>query len=156
MTAQFPIATGPSLERQTARPFPGNDAGRVFAFFSWAVLLTGCGGMLFADLLWRVGWSPARVVLLLLYCVLFFLASVGCMHGVYGFFLRRRGDARRITAIPGWRERSLDGANTALVFGICNEDARQVCENLRSIYESLAATGQGMHFDFFILSDSTQ
>ncbi|MEI9892384.1 MAG: glycosyltransferase [Chthoniobacter sp.] len=31
-----------------------------------------------------------------------------------------------------------------------------MCENLRSIYESVSATGQGRHFDFFILSDSTR
>ncbi len=112
--------------------------------------------MLFADLLWRTGWSPARVVLLILFCILFFLASVGCVHGVCGFFVRRCGERRKITATPGWRERNLDGASTALIFGICNEEARQVCENLRSIYESLAATGESAHFDFFILSDSTR
>ncbi|MEI9892383.1 MAG: glucan biosynthesis protein, partial [Chthoniobacter sp.] len=61
---------------------PRGDVWRVFTFFSVAVLLTGVGGMLFADLLWRTGWSPARSVLLLLFSVLFFLSSVGCVHGV--------------------------------------------------------------------------
>ena len=135
---------------------PRRDTARTFAFFSCAVLLAGVGGMLFADLLWRTGWSLGRTVLLVLYCILFFLASIGCMHGVYGFFLRRRGDRRRITAMAPYRERSLEGTSTALIFGICNEDAHQVCENLRSIYESILALGQGKHFDFFILSDSTR
>src|SRR5277367_425858 len=44
--------------------------------------------LLFADLLWRTGWSASRTVLLVLFVVLFLFAAIGCMHGVYGFFLR--------------------------------------------------------------------
>jgi membrane glycosyltransferase len=155
-TMQTSIDPEPRLEPMRSRQSPREETWRVFVFFSGAVLLTGVGGMLFADLLWRTGWSPARLVLLLLFCILFFLTSVGCMHGVYGFFLRRTGDARRITAAHGWHVQNLNAARVALVFGICNEDAQHVCENLRSIYESLAATGRDAHFDFFLLSDSTR
>ena len=49
--------------------------------------------MLFADLLWRTGWSTSRTVLLVLFVILFLLIAIGCMHGVYGFFLRTFGDA---------------------------------------------------------------
>ena len=38
---------------------------------------------------------------------------------------------------------------------ICNEDVARVFAGLRATYESLAATGAGDRFDFFILSDST-
>lgn len=153
--SEVPGATAEPFAAAPATPGRRNTV-RTFAFFSCAVLLTGVGGMLFADLLWRTGWSAGRTVLLILYSILFFLASIGCMHGVYGFFLRRLGDRHRITAIAPYRERSLAGTNTALIFGICNEDAHQVCENLRSIFESVRDTGQGEHFDFFILSDSTR
>ncbi len=53
--------------------------------------------MLFADLLWRTGWSASRTVLLVLFVILFLFAAIGCMHGVFGFFLRTFGDDRRIT-----------------------------------------------------------
>jgi membrane glycosyltransferase len=98
MTTAPPIS--PTMERvapfHLPNPILRRNTWRVFLFFSLAVLLTGVGGMLFADLLWRTGWSPARILLLFLFCILFFLSSVGCMHGVYGFFLRRRGDRRRL------------------------------------------------------------
>ena len=58
---------------------------RLFIFFSSAGLLTGLVSMLFADLLWRTGWSASRYVLLSLFVILFLLSAVGCMHGVYGF-----------------------------------------------------------------------
>ncbi len=64
---------------------------RLFIFFSSAVLLCGAVSMLFSDLLWRTGWSAARTVLLVLFIILFFFAAVGCMHGLYGFFLRLLG-----------------------------------------------------------------
>ena len=46
-----------------------NRAWRVFAFFSVAVLLTGVVSVIFADLLWRTGWSPSRTVLLVLFII---------------------------------------------------------------------------------------
>jgi membrane glycosyltransferase len=158
----MPSATSPAPLEQTARPplqtRPVTHVrrnARVFIFYSLAILLTGCGSLLFADLLWRVGWSDSRTVMLVLFTILFFLASVGCVHGVYGFILRRIGDRRRITQLADYRSRSIDGTSTALVFPIYNEEARRVCEGLRTIYESLAETGQLDRFDFFILSDST-
>ena len=128
---------------------------RVFLFYSSAVLLTGLVSMLFADLLWRTGWSPSRTLLLVLFIILFFLAAVGCMHGIYGFVLRALGDQRRITRLADFRSQSIAGTSTALVFPIHNENVARVYEGLRAIHESLATTGQLERFDFFILSDST-
>src|SRR5271155_2484406 len=71
---------------------------RVFTFFSSAVLLTGLITWLFADLLWRTGWSFSGFVLLGLFAVLVLLISVGCMQGVFGFVLRLTGD-RRMTRL---------------------------------------------------------
>jgi membrane glycosyltransferase len=72
---------------------------RLFLFFSSAVLLTGMVSMLFADLLWRTGWSASRTVLLSLFVILFLLSAVGCMHGLYGFWIRVFGTRCRITAL---------------------------------------------------------
>ena len=128
---------------------------RLFIFFSSALLLTGSVAILFADLLWRTGWSPSRTVLLTLFVVLFFLTSVGCVHGVFGFFLRILGTRRRITGLKPWRDTPVDGVSTAIIFPVYNEDSTRVCEGLRATFESLQATGRLAHFDFFILSDST-
>ena len=128
---------------------------RLFLFFSSAVLLTGLVSMLFADLLWRTGWSASRTVLLVLFIILFLLTAIGCMHGVYGFFIRIFGTQRRIAALKPFKGQSIDGTSTAIIFPIYNEDSVRVLEGLRATYESLERTGQLDKFDFFILSDST-
>ena len=139
------VTTAPRLRR----------GWRLFLFYSSAVLLTGLVAMLFADLLWRTGWSASRTVLLVLFIVLFLLTAIGCMHGVYGFFIRIFGTSRRITALKNFKEQKIDGTSTAIIFPIYNEDSVRVLEGLRATYESLARTGQLERFDFFILSDST-
>ncbi|HUA37891.1 MAG TPA: glucans biosynthesis glucosyltransferase MdoH [Candidatus Sulfopaludibacter sp.] len=127
---------------------------RVFIFFSSAFLLTGLVSMLFADLLWRTGWSASRTILLVLFVILFLLIAIGGVHGVFGFILRIFGDRRRITRTD-YRAQSIAGTSTAIVFPIYNENIVRVYEGLRATYESLEKTGQLEHFDFFILSDST-
>src|ERR1035437_8868297 len=89
---------------------------RLFLFYSSAVLLTGFVAMLFADLLWCTGWSASRTVLLGLFIILFLLTAIGCMHGVYGFFIRIFGTQRRLTALKPFKEQNIDGVSTAIIF----------------------------------------
>jgi membrane glycosyltransferase len=147
------MADAPNITAVSAPPL--RRGWRLFLFFSSAVLLTGFVSMLFADLLWRTGWSASRTVLLVLFIILFLLTAIGCMHGVYGFFIRIFGTNRRITGLKPFKEQSLDGTSTAIIFPIYNEDSVRVLEGLRATYESLERTGQLDRFDFFILSDST-
>ena len=128
---------------------------RIFIFYSCSFLLTGLVSLIFADLLWRTGWSTSRTVLLVLFVILFLFTAIGCMHGVFGFFLRTFGTHRRITQLKDYGDRKIDGISTAIVFPIYNEDIVRVYEGLRATYGSLEKTGQLEHFDFFILSDST-
>src|ERR1700733_2225028 len=94
---------------------------RLFLFFSLALLLTGIVSMLFADLLWRTGWSFSRTLLLIWFIVLFLFAAIGCIHGIYGFALRIFGARRRITLLKNYRGLNIDGTSTAIVFPIYNE-----------------------------------
>lgn len=128
---------------------------RVFGFLTAAVILTGLVSLLFADLLWRSGWSPSRTVLLCLFIVLFFLVAVGCMSAVAGFLTLKLGDPGSITAMREYRDRDISNTTTALLFPVYNEDANAVCNRIRIMYRSLAQTGYLDRFDFFILSDST-
>src|SRR5450756_1880743 len=147
------MADGPTI---VAAPPPRLRRGwRLFLFFTSALVLTGFVSLLFADLLWRSGWSASRTVLLVLFILLFLLTAVGCMHGVYGFFIRRFGTRRRITGLKPYKEQSIEGISTAIIFPIYNEDSVRVLEGLRATYESIERTGQIGKFDFFILSDST-
>ena len=128
---------------------------RLFVFYSSAFVLTGFVSMLFADLLWRTGWSTSRTVLLIWFVILFLFAAIGCMHGIYGFVLRTFGTRWRITRLTDYRAQNIAGISTAIVFPICNENTVRVYEGLRATYESLERTGELERFDFFILSDST-
>jgi membrane glycosyltransferase len=128
---------------------------RHFLFFTPAVLLTGLVSLIFADLLWRTGWSTSRTVLMALFVILFLLTAIGCMHGVFGFFIRIFGTRRCITSLKPYKDQSIEYTSTAIIFPIYNEDSIRVLEGLRATYESLQSTGQIDKFDFFILSDST-
>jgi membrane glycosyltransferase len=128
---------------------------RLFLFYSSAMLLTGIVSLLFADLLWRTGWSVSRSVLLGLFIILFLLTAIGCMHGVYGLFIRLLGTRRCITGLKPFKEQNIEGVSTAVIFPVFNEDSVRVLEGLRATYESLQRAGQLDRFDFFILSDST-
>ena len=136
-------------------PTHSHRAFRVFVFYSVALVLTGVVSLMFADLLWRTGWSTSRTVLLSLFIILFFLAAIGCTHGLFGFFLRRFGDRRSITQLAEHQNQSIAGTSTALIFPIYNEDVVRVIEGVRTTYESLEKTGHLERFDLFILSDST-
>ncbi|MDR3456746.1 MAG: glucans biosynthesis glucosyltransferase MdoH [Verrucomicrobiae bacterium] len=147
------MADAPTIE---SVPLPRLRRGwRLFLFFTSALVLTGFVSLLFADLLWRSGWSASRTVLLGLFIILFLLTAVGCMHGVYGFFIRIFGTRRRITGLKPYQDQSIEGISTAIIFPIYNEDSVRVLEGLRATYESIERTGQIGKFDFFILSDST-
>lgn len=128
---------------------------RLFFFYSAGVLVTGLVSLLFADLLWRTGWSSSRTVLLVLFVLLMLFATIGGMHGVFGFVIRLFGTRQRITARADFRNQKIDGISTAIILPIYNENPVRVYEGLRATYESLQRTGQLEHFDFFILSDST-
>jgi membrane glycosyltransferase len=157
MTAISPIAdcvAGPDLLLGVTRMPRVPQGWRVFIFYSCAMFLAGSTSWLFADLLGRTGWSLSALVLLCLFTALCLLIAVGCMHGVFGFALRLTGD-RRITRLKDYRDTSIESASTALVFPVCNEEVRRVCEGLRATYKSLQKTGQLDQFDFYILSDSS-
>ncbi|MFO1477299.1 MAG: glucans biosynthesis glucosyltransferase MdoH [Verrucomicrobiota bacterium] len=156
--APAPSPTGaPPAPAPAVAVYPAPPARRgvvLFVFFTTAVLFTGLVSLLFADLLWRSGWTNHSTVLLVLFITLFLLIAIGCMHGVCGFVVRAFGDPGQITRLGDYRTRSIDGVSTAIVFPIYNEDVARVFEGLRATYLSLERTGQLERFDLFILSDS--
>jgi membrane glycosyltransferase len=128
---------------------------RVFIFFGLALLLTGAISLLFADLLWRRGWTHGSTILFGLFVVLLLLNAIGAMHGIYGFFLQRHADPRRITTLGDFSKQEISGTSVAVLFPIYNEEASEVYARLRATFESLKKIGHLDPFDFHILSDST-
>ena len=103
------------------------------------------------------GQQALELAILALSTILFGWVSLGFWTAVTGFLVLILGrDAHAITrsvapgiALPG-------DARTAVVMPICNEAVARVFAGLRATYESGAGVGALEHFDFFVLSDSSE
>ena len=102
------------------------------------------------------GETLLEVALIALFALLFCWVSAGFWTAMAGFLVLMRGKdpyaiARNVSddmPIPA-------EARTALVMPICNEDVARVVAGLRATYESVKRTGELAHFDFYLLSDSS-
>ncbi|MDU9409695.1 glucans biosynthesis glucosyltransferase MdoH [Pseudomonas sp. zfem001] len=93
--------------------------------------------------------------ILALFALLFCWVSMGFWTALMGFFQLLKGrDRYSISASSCGDEPISPRARTALVMPIANEHVPRVFAGLRATFESLKATGQLDHFDFFVLSDS--
>ena len=134
---------------------------RRFFFLTSIFTLTSLATWFLADLFWRDGISPNRItvgegVLLALFVILFAHIATGFCHALFGFYvLNRGGDFCRINRTLPPDDRTAPLASTAVVMPVCNEDSSRVFEGLRVIFRSLEETGRLEHFDFFILSDTS-
>lgn len=101
--------------------------------------------------------KPLELAILSLSSFLFAWVSLGFWTAVTGFLVLCWGrDRYAITRSvePGTPLRA--DARTAVVMPICNEAVARVFAGLRATYESVARAGTLQHFDFFVLSDSTE
>ena len=114
--------------------------------------LSGCYEMY--DVLKVGGITVLESIVLALFVLLFAWVAFSFTSSVAGFFvlLLRARDALEIDpgeALPAIRGR------TAMLLPTYNEDPTRVLARLRAIYESVADTGWASHFDWFMLSDTT-
>jgi len=138
--------------RQRRRP----TAPRLW-FTPWLARLVTFGGGLALTVyggheMYRVidvgGVTTLKWALLALFVLNFSWIALSFASAVVGFvaLLRRR----RPPALPTELV-----ARTAVVMPIYNEAPSRVFANLQAIFEDVAATGLGAHFDWFFLSDTT-
>ncbi len=130
---------------------------RRLVFFTLALLLASVPSVLFADFLWRLGFSIPQIVLLALFVILISNVAWGATHAIVGFALRRI--RRRTGRIEASLENDLDVEEAlppvAIAMPVYNEDTSRVMAGLKAMYLALEKTGKGESFDFFVLSDST-
>jgi membrane glycosyltransferase len=102
------------------------------------------------------GGNPLEAATLALFVVLFAWISAGFWTAVMGFWLLAFGRDRYAIGAGVLAEAPLPAeARIAVLMPICNEDVARVFAGLRATWDSLAATGEGAAFDFFVLSDSS-
>lgn len=128
---------------------------RVWFFGIWALITLG-GVLTFWDLLVRMGGIEARYFLLPIFTILFGQLAFGFCHALFGFIILWRGrDPLSITALPPEAPGAEPQGRTALLFPVYNEDPARYFASVETIYRELDHAGALQHFDFFVLSDST-
>jgi membrane glycosyltransferase len=88
-------------------------------------------------------------LLLALFTVNFSWIALAFTSAILGFVVLLKGGSR-LPAMPGGLE-----SRTAIVMPVYNEETARTFAALEAIRESVEASGLGHHFDYFILSDST-
>jgi len=110
------------------------------------------------DIMPQHGRDWAERGLLALFAILFAWVSAGFWTAVLGAWVMLRGhDRHAVTNVlrgEGGTATIEPEARTAVIMPICNEDVPTVFAGLRATCESLARTGFGERFDFFVLSDT--
>ena len=102
------------------------------------------------------GQPPLEFAILVLFAILFAWISGGFWTAIAGFALTMAGPDRYAISRTAKRDAAIDaGAKTAVVMPICNEDVARVFAGLRATYESVRRTDVADHFDFYVLSDSS-
>ncbi|MCJ2015189.1 glucans biosynthesis glucosyltransferase MdoH [Methylobacterium sp. J-076] len=130
------------------------ELGRRRAFvIGGAVAMTAIGGRQMYLVLNGAGQSVLGWMVLVLFVVLFAWIALAFTSALVGLVDMIAG--RRRAAAPAGETVPPLGLRTALLMPCYNEHPARIASGLQAIYESLDATGRIDHFDFFILSDTT-
>jgi membrane glycosyltransferase len=133
---------------ETVHDFPLVLA-RLFVF-GGALALTFYGGFEMYKVVSISGTTLLQYVLLILFIANFSWIALAATSGLLGFvsLVTRRTLPRRAPTSPITTQ-------TAIVMPIYNERTDRCFGAVQAIFESVEATEEGAHFDFFILSDTT-
>ncbi len=148
MTSRFAPAVDTAANRTTRRRM---------AILTFVIATTSAAMLGMADLSWGMPMRGWNGVVIGLFGLLFSFTAFGASQALFGFIVRRQGGDRALLTrtIPPDEEADAPLAPTAIVMPIFNEDSRRVYAALSAMYRSIERTGQIKHFDFYILSDSS-
>jgi membrane glycosyltransferase len=142
------------FQRQPSSPRFATVWHRRALILAGTAILTVAGCYEMYDVLKVGGVTILEWMILVLFVLLFAWIAFSFMSGFAGFLvlLFRKKDELGIDSaapLPTIRGR------TAMLLPSYNEDPYRVLARLRAIYESVEETGRGSHFDWFVLSDTT-
>ena len=120
---------------------------RVF-IFSLTVLLSGYAAWEMQQVIGQGNGTTLQYVLLLLFSLTFVWIAFAAANALLGFAVNRIPD--RLTSDAQLATR------TAVVVPIYNEDTLRVFSSLARMAKDVVRAGQASHFDFFVLSDTTE
>ncbi|HEY6025440.1 MAG TPA: glucans biosynthesis glucosyltransferase MdoH [Pseudolabrys sp.] len=122
--------------------------------FGAAIALTAIAAYEMYEVLQVGGLTVLETVVLVLFVALFAWIALSFISALCGFVVSLAGAGRTLGIDPTAPLPALAG-RTALLLPTYNEDPHRVTARLQAIYESVGDTGRLAHFDFFILSDTT-
>ncbi|MBO4221378.1 glucans biosynthesis glucosyltransferase MdoH [Bradyrhizobium neotropicale] len=151
ITSDF--ARAPQATRQPVPVASSMWLRRTFVFAA-TIALTGAGAYEMYKVLEVGGVTVLEWMVLALFVALLAWIGFSFASALAGFFvlLGRGGNALQIAASGPLPEIA---SRTAVLLPTYNENEDQLMARLRAIYESVEATGHGEHFDWFVLSDTT-
>lgn len=132
-------------------------AARRILILGLILLSTVLASSYMAGVLPHRGSSWLELAIVGIFAALFGWISIGFWEALSGLFILLRGYDRYSMTRASEGSGTLEGtgARTAVLVPVANEDMDRVSAGLRATYRSLEGTGQLPHFDFFILSDSS-
>lgn len=136
---------------------PG-EALRRWVYALLTVITAVSGVYMMWDILSANGITMLEAVILLLFAISFCWISTAFWSAVFGFvLLMMRRDPLTLKPIDQFYDDSLPiTQRTAVVMPIYNEDTHRVIAGFEATLNSLVATGEIEHFDFYMLSDTTK
>ncbi len=130
---------------------------RRWVYFSVVAVSVALGIYLMHRVLSTNGLRPLEMMTLGLFAATFLWIAMAFWSALAGAalnLLKRDPLTLRRCPLPGSDPVAL-WTRTAVAMPVYNEDVRRVMAGLEAMFEDLARTGEQAHFDFFLLSDST-
>jgi len=137
------------------RAFEGSPAAlRLGGMIALTAAMTGVAIVPVYRVLAADTLGPLDYVILVLVSMLFAWTAFSFLSALAGFFI---GFTSLACGLGLDSDDPLPNLNsrTAVLLPVYNESPRAIFARLQAICESVASTGAGAHFDFFVLSDST-
>lgn len=145
-----------SSKQSAGTPMPFKTL-RVWLFAIAAIGLSGYGISIMFEILNSNGMTLLEYALLALFSITFAWIVTAFCSGCIGFILQLfRIDPLTLKKIKpvSINSEALSQQKTAVVMPIYNEDTHRVIAGFEVSLQSLKATGQLKHFDFYLLSDT--
>ena len=129
---------------------------RLFAFVCFATLVLMIDRL--AQILAPAGFGLIEILMILMFIVFVPWSILGFWNSLLGFLLWFTRNPMEAINPVATRAREDDPIfiRTAILMTLRNENPARAYRRLRTIKKSIDATGQGEHFDYYVLSDSSK
>ena len=158
LPAPAPLAMAPGRLSQRAVDTRARASATLWArraaIFAGTLALTAGGAWEMYYVVDVGGVTALEWALLAFFVALFAWVAFSFMSALAGFFVTLAGARAGLDVETQGPAPALD-RRTAMLLPTYNEDPHAVTARLQAMWESVEATGQGAHFDWFLLSDTT-